>query len=100
MAGRCPPERPAHRTCPAMSHATRSASRLLSALAVVSMAWLCVATGAVQADERPTPAISAEMTELFEKHVRPLLVNRCLECHGAKQEGGLRLDSREGMVSG
>ena len=31
----------------------------------------------------------------FESRIRPLLVDKCLECHGEKkQEGGLRLDSR------
>ena len=32
----------------------------------------------------------------FESAVRPLLLTRCVECHGAKkQKGGLRLDSRQ-----
>ena len=39
--------------------------------------------------------------EFFEKKVRPVLVERCYECHGEeKQKGGLRLDSREGMLKG
>ncbi len=37
----------------------------------------------------------------FESKVRPLLVGRCLECHGEKkQKGGLRLDSRSGWEQG
>jgi cytochrome c553 len=37
----------------------------------------------------------------FEKRVRPLLVARCLKCHGAqKTKGGLRLDSAEGLRRG
>ena len=33
--------------------------------------------------------------EFFEKEVRPLLVKRCIDCHGPdKQKGDLRLDSR------
>ena len=37
----------------------------------------------------------------FEKHVRPLLVEKCQSCHGAeKQKGGLRLDSREALLKG
>ena len=37
----------------------------------------------------------------FEEHVRPVLATQCVKCHGAKkQEGGLRLDSREAMLSG
>ncbi len=37
----------------------------------------------------------------FETKVRPLLVERCLECHGEKkQKGGLRLDSKSGWEKG
>src|SRR5690349_21773742 len=37
----------------------------------------------------------------FESKIRPLLVERCLECHGEKkQEGGLRLDSPAGWKEG
>ncbi len=40
-------------------------------------------------------------TAYFEKHVRPLLIDKCYSCHGAKkQEGGLRLDSRRGWAVG
>ena len=40
-------------------------------------------------------------TELFEKHVRPTLVDHCIRCHGAeKQQAGLRLDTREGWLQG
>ena len=39
--------------------------------------------------------------EHFETHVRPVLIERCQTCHGPdKQEGGLRLDSREGWIKG
>ena len=39
--------------------------------------------------------------DFFENRIRPLLAQHCLECHGAeKQEGGLRLDSREGWQRG
>lgn len=40
-------------------------------------------------------------TEHFESQVRPLLVEKCVQCHGSsKQEGGLRLDSRQGLLTG
>jgi hypothetical protein len=46
---------------------------------------------------RPDRATAAE----FENRVRPLLVERCLKCHGPrKQESNLRLDSREAMMQG
>ncbi|HLJ09774.1 MAG TPA: DUF1549 domain-containing protein, partial [Planctomycetaceae bacterium] len=39
--------------------------------------------------------------EFFENEVRPVLVQSCQKCHGdRKQEGGLRLDSREGLLKG
>ena len=40
--------------------------------------------------------------EFFEKKVRPVLVERCFECHSttAKVKGGLSLDSREAIFTG
>ena len=39
--------------------------------------------------------------EFFETKIRPVLFNRCLECHGSeKSKGGLRLDSREAVLKG
>ena len=38
-------------------------------------------------------------TDFFESRIRPLLLNHCIECHGAKNaENGLRLDSRKAIV--
>ncbi len=45
-------------------------------------------------------APAAEL-ERFERRVRPLFAEHCLECHGAdSQEAGLRLDSREALLKG
>ena len=43
-----------------------------------------------------------EAVAYFEKHVRPLLVDHCYECHSESEKikGGLRLDSRQGWISG
>lgn len=39
--------------------------------------------------------------ELFEREVRPVLVESCQKCHGAqKQESDLRLDSRDAILRG
>jgi hypothetical protein len=49
---------------------------------------------------------SAEDVAFFEKTVRPMLVERCYECHSAAAEekgelkGGLRLDNRAGIRRG
>ena len=48
-------------------------------------------------------ALSAppDATALFEKKVRPVLVEKCIACHGPqKQGGGLRLDSRKALLAG
>ena len=45
----------------------------------------------------------ADGIAFFEQRIRPLLVERCYECHSAKSasaSGGLRLDTREGVLSG
>lgn len=37
----------------------------------------------------------------FETEIRPILVAKCIQCHGEKkQEGGLRLDTLQGMLTG
>ncbi len=42
-----------------------------------------------------------EGVQFFESKVRPLLVEHCQKCHGPKkQEGSLRLDSREATLKG
>lgn len=58
------------------------------------------APAASSADE-PQREHSAEALEYFETHVRPLLVERCHDCHGPdSDEAGLRLDSREALLRG
>ncbi len=45
--------------------------------------------------------VASSSDEEFEKHIRPLLVNTCIKCHGPlKMSGGLRLDSREALLKG
>ncbi|MDA0589675.1 MAG: PSD1 and planctomycete cytochrome C domain-containing protein [Planctomycetota bacterium] len=42
-----------------------------------------------------------QQLELFEKQIRPLLVEHCLKCHGLeKREGGFNLATRESLVKG
>jgi hypothetical protein len=44
---------------------------------------------------------SADKDAFFEKRIRPLLVEHCLECHGPdKQKGSLRLDHQVGWKTG
>jgi len=52
---------------------------------------------ALQAADAPTAA----QVEFFEKQVRPVLSENCIECHGPKkQKSGLRLDSRAFILKG
>ncbi|MBX3436960.1 MAG: DUF1549 domain-containing protein, partial [Planctomycetaceae bacterium] len=47
------------------------------------------------------PEFSPAQIEYFEKHIRPLLAERCQKCHGSQQQkGSLRLDSRASFLSG
>ena len=46
------------------------------------------------------PGQADEHTDFFESRIRPLLTQHCWECHSRNAEGGLRLDSREGMLQG
>src|SRR5688572_29729764 len=68
---------------------TRAPARLASLAAALT-------APAASADE---PA--REQAAFFESKVRPVLVERCLGCHGPeKQKGGLRLDSEAGWRAG
>src|SRR5437763_3183441 len=64
-----------------------SRTLLLAALALAAPAWSA-------ADTTPN--------EFFETSVRPILVERCGECHGptGKAKGGLRLVSRASVLKG
>ena len=45
----------------------------------------------------------AEQTAFFEKHIRPVLVAECYECHSASSKsvkGGLLIDTRDGIRGG
>ncbi|MEZ6142845.1 MAG: c-type cytochrome domain-containing protein [Zavarzinella sp.] len=44
---------------------------------------------------------SAEQIAFFEKKIRPILVDNCYSCHAEeKQKGGLRVDTRDGLLKG
>ena len=42
-----------------------------------------------------------ELPDFFEQRIRPLLVRRCIRCHGEHKSGhGLRIDSRPALLAG
>ena len=70
-----------------------------------NVAAACLAVGlawpARVAHAETAAGIPAEQLEFFEKHVRPLLVKRCFECHGGtKAGGGLSLATAKGWKKG
>lgn len=63
------------------------------------MIRLFLLLGCVSADD--VSEATPEQIRHFEVAVRPVLVDRCLKCHGPeKQWGSLRLDSRSAMLKG
>ena len=69
-----------------------SRSRLL-VIALLAIAW--TSSQCVHAEE--------DGIAFFESRIRPALVKHCFECHSASAaeiNGGLRLDSREGISNG
>jgi hypothetical protein len=53
--------------------------------------------------QSPGSADNGDELDFFERKIRPILVARCYECHSgdSKSPGGsLRLDSRDGMLTG
>ncbi len=58
--------------------------------------WL----GAIAGQEHQPFAASLSQA-VFDTEILPILESRCFQCHGpSKQEGGLRLDSREAALAG
>ena len=69
---------------------------------------LAVAFSSASGDEMPGEsqpaapvAVDPKAVEFFENKIRPILAERCFECHGAeKQKGNLRLDSSAALLEG
>ena len=61
------------------------------------------ATSETARSDDAMPTFSPEAIAFFERDVRPLLIERCAECHGAGDDepaGGLRVDSRRALLAG
>ncbi len=73
--------------------------RLLSPAAAAGL-WLLLAASLRAA---PAPKLTPQQTDFFEKKIRPVLVKDCYKCHsaeGGRVKGGLRLDTRDGLLKG
>src|SRR5712671_6291461 len=72
----------------------RAASLILAALPLAFQ---------IAAEARQTAASASSTSqspEYFESWVRPVLAANCYDCHADEKMGGLRLDSRDGLLKG
>src|SRR5262249_33936880 len=85
------PSRPTQEPVSALAAPTRDRLPMQPTLPIL----LAALTLPAQAEKKPGP----EAVEFFEKHVRPVLAEKCASCHGPKaQRGGLRLDGRAALL--
>src|SRR5579864_7246710 len=98
-----------HNTCSPRTVTMNGKARSLAPLATaLSVCVLAVAVGArqgtvaapVQAPVATVDAAVAQSAEFFETRVRPVLVANCEECHADEEKGGLRVDSRDALLTG
>ena len=77
-----------------------------SYLSKASWLWLAlwlVAGTSPMLRAAPLDGSDAKGVEFFERQIRPLLANKCYQCHSRqskKAKGGLLLDSQEGLLKG
>lgn len=86
-----------------MSATIRSAGITFRNLFVCRLFSTFLVIGPLVTDVRSSDSVPKEehQAKFFEEQVRPVLVDHCQKCHGpTKQEGGLRLDSRESVLKG
>lgn len=116
MGSACPPRLPLAetsfglRTSPSDLSPVSSGSRSLSSVArfllIGASRWrfpavaalVCLWGFVVRGEE-----LAKDKAEFFEKHIRPVLVEHCYECHSTqavKLKGKLLLDSREAVLKG
>ena len=65
--------------------------------------WSMATLRAAEPKPKAAPSYTAAQLDYFEKHVRPLFLKRCTECHGDDPKevaGGLSLLNRAGWVEG
>ena len=91
------PLRPVFITAPRMTDCSihpRSLRRQLAPLILLAAASRCLAA---------SPEGDAKAVEFFENKIRPVLVEKCYDCHSVKEgksKGGLLLDTRESARQG
>ena len=99
-----------HPTPPTSARPASLGRRVGAALAAASLALNAAATDSQMMDDGDSPAmagqapaLTADEVKFFESRIRPILIANCYGCHSVssgKSRGGLRLDTREAMLSG
>jgi len=71
-------------------------SRIMGRRSIAGFRWLVVAFATIEM------SLLGEDIAFFESKIRPILVERCYECHSAdkKQKGNLQLDTKEATLKG
>ena len=73
----------------------------LGCLGIAALNIVLITAPVVWAQDPEANSLTPQQVEFFESKVRPLLVEHCYECHsGAEEQGGLRLDNRQGLRQG
>ncbi|NOT60492.1 MAG: DUF1549 domain-containing protein, partial [Acidobacteria bacterium] len=74
--------------------------KLSITVTISCLSWAFASRPALTAQ---APAYNQDGLDFFEKKIRPVLITQCYQCHSAtakKLAGGLRLDTRAGMLKG
>src|ERR1700704_1253365 len=74
-----------------LSRLTRKGWLLLAALPLVLQ---------IVGEAQQAAPSAAQSSDYFESKVRPVLAANCYDCHTDERMGGLRLDSRDGLLKG
>ncbi len=77
--------------------------RLIAGLTLcTSLAWAVFSAEPKPLEvDKDHAAKMAKGTEIFKKHVRPVLAQHCVKCHGGEElEGGLNLTDRDKLLKG
>ncbi|MFN7803684.1 MAG: PSD1 and planctomycete cytochrome C domain-containing protein [Planctomycetaceae bacterium] len=83
------------------AHRDRRALPPARGLAIFLRGYVGVVVLVCSAPRGPAQEIATADLEFFEKQVRPVLAEHCLECHGGKkQQGGFNLAKRELLLKG
>src|SRR5882672_2291411 len=86
------------------AHASSSLALASLALCAIALSSSALSSNARVAQDPVKPATpSAADVEFFERDIRPLLIQRCYECHSSQAKrlkGKLHLDSQQGWLTG